>query len=729
MKKLLSMVIVMVMLIAGVSGCAGEVAAYGPAAAGQADNSVSSPAVRPMLSEDGGAAFTVEAVSMEQAGILTEGSSIKSLVRLPSGLALLWEGDKGWGLGMAEYCLSGDGRPCIEAVEETEFVPPFENTVCYGLAAAGDEGFALLAGNSRDGAADTLSAQLYDAAGRLIDSMEISGWAQMTVDSFCVSGNGELVLAAGGTVLVYARGEARGREPDTGLSYVCNVSRTADGVIILGRRAGEQNNIFLLLDDESGVRQLDLYSLVGKEDMELRSALGESYRSPPCQGLEGEYILNTGAVICRADPEQGLGQPLLWNTAYDPAQVFGQSCLLGPKSLACIVDGKLMLAWEHTVEKRESGIVRLGIVEINAYGSIARSLAGAGGADSPYTLQSSTYSNDEAGIAKFQADLAGGAFDLVIFHDEINTFNSSFDDLYPYLDADTELTRSSFIPGLLESSSVQGQLKQLWNSALVHTMLGPAALLEEESGLTLTRCREIADSSSRVQSVLDNRFGDETQLRYDSLQNLSYLAVAAFVDRDTGTCSFDSPEFEELLRLCGELRANPDSSGNDFLLYECSGGNAGFMEQTEAKAGPCTAVGWPDGGDGIHYYSLPYDYTNCYTVAIPSNSSNKAAAWGVIKFILSPGRQWDIASNFARGMPVLYEVMEDYNRQNYSEEQYRAFLSLLERTGSAVAYRDETLRLIIMDEGRAYLAGDKSAAEAARQIQSRISIYMAEQYT
>ena len=77
---------------------------------------------------------------------------------------------------------------------------------------------------------------------------------------------------------------------------------------------------------------------------------------------------------------------------------------------------------------------------------------------------------------------------------------------------------------------------------------------------------------------------------------------------------------------------------------------------------------------------------------------------------------------------MIYEVMEAYNRQNYSREQCRAFFDLLERTKGAAIYRNDTLVQIIMEEGQPYLMGSRSPEETGEDIQSRISIYMSEQY-
>lgn len=690
------------------------------------------PIPTPSPTPDTSAAFTVNAVSTERAAILPESAYIRSMVRLSTGLALLWEDGENYGLGIAPYTLEADGKPSVNEPERIELALPYEDSICYGIVPAGVDGFVLLVGNGRDTGSTALTATLYDAQGAAQSSMSIPDWRLSTVDSFCVSGSGQLIVAADNSVMAYGWGAEQGGEVPVGFNYVNLVSSIAGGVVITGHKDWKSSN-YIFMDDGGGLQEIDMYALIPEDDKERMSVPGEAMYVPACQGFEGEYILNTGSRLCKAAPGEMLDEPFTWGASNEMGNI-GSSCLLAEKSLACIVDGKLMLAYEHEVEKRESGRVRVGVVEINAWGSIARRLADINGADTPYTAEFTTYSNEEPELARFQADLMEGNFDLVVFHDELNTFNSNFDDLYPYLDADTELTRDSFLPGLLEGSSIQGQLKQLWNSAVICTVGAPAALVGDGKGLTVADCKSIVRESDKVQSVLYNRFGDEGQLRYDTLQNLAYMAMAAFVDRNTGTCSFDSAEFIELLTLCGELRANPDSDSKDFLLYEQWLCSANSIEWLENRIGtPCVPVGWPNGDEGIHYYRLPNDFTASFTMSIPANSANKSGAWGIIKYILSEPQQRKLTrideDGLARGsMSVIHDVMESYNRQNFTDEQCELFFDLIERTHSTLAYNDQSLRQIIMEVGQRYLAGDITAGDAARQIQSRISIYMAEQY-
>lgn len=180
-----------------------------------------------------------------------------------------------------------------------------------------------------------------------------------------------------------------------------------------------------------------------------------------------------------------------------------------------------------------------------------------------------------------------------------------------------------------------------------------------------------------------------------------------------------------MLELCGTLRSNPDSTGDDFLLNTVRVSDAGRLDNMKKYFGDCSYVGWPDGSDGIHYYSQ--DAVGGKAVAIPANSQKKDAAWSFIKYLLSDEQQWEIA-NGRTNMPVIRSVVEEYNRLNFDEAQCSKFFSLLERTHYVQTGADITIRELIMENGQPYLYGDKSLDETVKLLQSRVSIYMAEQY-
>lgn len=130
-------------------------------------------------------------------------------------------------------------------------------------------------------------------------------------------------------------------------------------------------------------------------------------------------------------------------------------------------------------------------------------------------------------------------------------------------------------------------------------------------------------------------------------------------------------------------------------------------------------VGTPNGGDGFHSYQC-----GDYVMAIPARSGNKEAAWAFIWDRLSLEHQ-----SLLEGLPVIREAIylsKFYGAaSDYAKEQLE---KLLDVTKYAAGYSDYYMWEIIREVGGAYLAGDKSLDEAVDLIQSRASIWAAEQY-
>ena len=680
---------------------------------------------------DNSAIVWVRVESQEEAYPFPEDMVIKSLARINSTLLMLAEGKEADHLGLADYTILEDGRPTISAVRELSIAPmPFEGEpILYAVTAGGDRNFYLLAGNDVNNASTTLVIQQYSGTGEYLASMEIPEWDLITVSAFSVGKNGEFVLAVDDTIRVYRWLDGLVKQT-SGNYLVCSSSMSGSGLIVSILSMEDHRGHYFLVNSQTGdLEELPFSDVDPSGDMSTVT-FRLSGSVAPCQSLGDEYLINQGNSICLLDFEKDKAEPLIeWNPDTLNGAAIGASCRLGENSFACLLDGRLILAWSHMVEKRESGIVRVGVLDGAASQSLTRSVSRLNSSDCPYIYETTSFNCfEEESLNKFRAELASGAYDLIIFHDEINTSTSFFDDLYQYIDADEELSRESFLPNLLDSLSIQGELHQMWNGVSVATMFAREDVVGDGRGLTVADCERLVSEHDDIQSILDNKFSDEAALKQDTLQNIAYLAMTAYLDKENATCSFDSEEFANLLSLCGRIKANPDSTGTDFLLYSAWISSANDLAGYEQYHGPCSFVGYPDGKDGIHYYQLPNDFENNMATAIPANSQNKQGAWYFIKTMLSRSNQLKIANTYGAGMPVIYDVLKEASSNTANEKYTETFYALLERTKYAELYGDATLREIIIDSSQAYLAGEKTLKETTQLIQSKASVYAAEQY-
>lgn len=677
---------------------------------------------------DNSKVITVQVENREEAYPFSVGTLIKSIARSASSLLILGTDDDGAYLGICDYTLES-GQPRLGETQPLNIAElPFDGTpICYAVTAGGDGYFYILFGNNVNNASTMLTIQKYSNSGEYIECMSILDWELMTVDCFSVGAEGEVLLATDSTVCIYRwLGDLINRSD--GDYRVYSSSASGMGLVLSTFSLTDHSGYYYLINSETG----DLLPLPlsaeepsGDKTLLVYRVCGSIAH---CQGLNGEYLMNDGRSICQIDFQNDNVSPLIdWNPDYQYDNEIGAACRLGENAFACIVDNRLILAWTQTVEKRESGIVRIGVVGLVSH-KTAKTVEHMNTADCPYIFETTIFASDEQELNRFRAELMSGAFDLIVFHDEINTVGSAFEDLYPYIDSDEELSRESFIPNFLNSLSVHGELHQMWNSAMISTMVAREDVVGDNRGLTIRDCEQLVAEKPDIQSVLDNKFSDENALKQDVLQNIASVAATAFVDTENASCSFASEEFMGLLSLCDRIHANPDSTGRDFLLYSESVVGAESLPYIENTLGSCSFVGYPDGADGIHYYFFPNDFEHCMSVAIPTNSLNKQGAWQFIKMMLSRKSQLNIANSFGSGFPVIYDIVKETSERTVDAQSAAKFYDLLTRTKSAELYSDNILRNIIIECGQAYLAGDKTLDETANAIQSRVSIYLAEQY-
>ena len=680
---------------------------------------------------DNSAPVWVRVESQEEAYPFPEDTVIKSLARINSTLLLLAEGEETAHLGLADYTVLEDGRPTISEVKELSLAPmPFEGEpILYAVTAGGDGNFYLLAGNNVNDASTALVIQQYSSTGEYLASMEIPEWDLVTVSAFSVGNNEELVLAVDDTICVYRWLNGMVKQSN-GNYLVYSSSMSGSGLIVSALSMEDHRGHYFLVNNQTGnLEDLPLSDVDPSGDMSTVT-FRLSGSVAPCQSLGDEYLINQGNSICLLDFEKDKVEPLIeWNPDTLNSAAIGASCRLGENSFACLLDGKLIFAWSHMVEKRESGIVRVGVLDGAASQSLTKSVSRMNSSDCPYIYETTSYNCfEEESLNKFRAELVSGAYDLIIFHNEINTSTSFFDDLYPYIDADEVLSRESFLPNLLDSLSIHGELHQIWNGASIATMIAQEDIVGDGRGLTVVDCERLVSTHDDIQSILDNKFSDEAALKQDTLQNIAYLAMTAYLDKENATCNFDSEEFANLLSLCGRIKANPDSTGTDFLLYSAWISSANDLAGYEQYYGPCSFVGYPDGKDGIHYYQLPNDFENNMATAIPANSQNKQGAWYFIKTMLSRSNQLKIANTYGSGMPVIYDITKEVAERTANENETTEFYDLIARTRYAEVYGDATLRSIIIDNSQAYLAGTRSLDETVKLIQSKASVYVSEQF-
>lgn len=341
------------------------------------------------------------------------------------------------------------------------------------------------------------------------------------------------------------------------------------------------------------------------------------------------------------------------------------------------------------------------------------------------------------------------------------------EDLYPYIDADEEFSREDFFPNVMAALDVNGGIYMTCSGFAVYTAVGASSVVGEGPGITYDRYYEALASMPEGCEGFDVGASRESMLEICMALELEDL-----MDWNTGECHFDTPEFIEMLEyLKGfpaqekleDLEYTSDDSaavrvaeGKQMLAVTvCSSVDYMLSDYDSMFGGQASMVGFPTNhgvGNMIAVIS---------GLAISSKCRNKDAAWEFVRTYLTEDFQEDdyyIPSNVSvfnerlkEAMTPKYETDANGNYRldengeripvcigstfdglneikiySLSEAQGEMLKKAIADSTRMLNY-DESINKIVLEGAQAFFAGQKTAEEAAKLIQSKASIYVNEQ--
>ncbi len=308
-------------------------------------------------------------------------------------------------------------------------------------------------------------------------------------------------------------------------------------------------------------------------------------------------------------------------------------------------------------------------------------------------------------------------------------------DMKPLIEADEDLSLEDIV--LAKALDYNGGIYVMGESYYVYTMAARESDFGQRYGWTLEEYRQIDAGLREDQMCIYNL------TRELFIYNVIARYVRYAVDWTSGDCSFDSPEFIDLLRTALELRETPeDINDMDFGPGEpkVAAGEqttvavfatyVSSLAESEQRAGcPLSFIGWPtpDGSCGS-------DASLNTQLAICSLSEHQEGCWEFIKYMLMNA---NTDRGIMPGYPLLMyrPALEESIAKAMADEEARVkmtradadkLLDFLDAIENLNEY-DSAIMDIIKSECQAMFAGDKTPEETAKLIQSRASLYVAEQ--
>ncbi len=389
-------------------------------------------------------------------------------------------------------------------------------------------------------------------------------------------------------------------------------------------------------------------------------------------------------------------------------------------------------------------------------------------------LDYSQYNTDEdyeAGLTKLTTEIMAGKMpDILIYNSEMPftqlAAKGLLEDLYPFIDADPDMSREDFFPNVLGTLEVDGKLYATCAGFGINSLMGASSVVGGEPGWTY---EELEAALAIMPEGCDPL--DPYITRDQILRNCLALDMNSFVDWTSGQCNFDSDSFVALLEFANRFPAEYD--------WESDGGH---MESTEERlkqgkqmliqtytyspmdqaynevyfGGDATYIGWPTSSGTGNMLSLNEGYM------MSSKCENKDAAWAFLRTFfteeyqedqynlptnrnvfekqleeaMTPQYQKDAEGNYllneeGERIPIVQMTWVNQDGQEFqfyalSQEQADELTELIETTTKRADY-DNDMYEIVNEQAEAYFSGQKSAQEVARLIQSKANIYVNEQ--
>lgn len=369
-------------------------------------------------------------------------------------------------------------------------------------------------------------------------------------------------------------------------------------------------------------------------------------------------------------------------------------------------------------------------------------------------------------IEKLNNDIiAGNMPDILLVNSEMpfDSYVSKglFYDLNKLMEKDENFNRDDYFTNVLEALSINGRLYSISPSFTISTAAIKSKFVQPGAkGWTMGELQALLAKlpQETVTFLSENRAG---------VMNIAMnLSLGQFIDKDTGKCYFDSQDFIEILKF---VKTFDEKSFWDNIDYENLPPDfwdkynksyeedrailnymslSSFYQLTDMRdytfKDDITFIGFPNSnrnGSAISVYSR---------IAISSKSKLIDGAWDFVKTFLSDKYQesltyeWPVKISAFDKMGekaikgednggIIRPLKSDFDIMPYptpvasriTEDDVKYIKSFIQSVNTLQTYEPGVLE-IIEEETKMYYAGNKTAEETARIIQSRVQIYISE---
>lgn len=448
-----------------------------------------------------------------------------------------------------------------------------------------------------------------------------------------------------------------------------------------------------------------------------------------------------------------------YETGESRALVDTLSSNISMDSFACLGENLyfgLMMGQGYILSPAEAGSIRtITLAGYNISYGLQNAVAAFNMSNSFYRVelkdyaQYDTYDSATTGFSLLVNDVITGnvpdIFDLSYFAPNNLAAKGLLEDLKPWFEADSLYSYEELLPCVRETMEFRGRLFELAPSFSVYTMVADNTTVAD--GWDMNMFTQLLKEWDTVQ-LLGPEMTRATFLEYA----LCFTGEKLYSAQDM-SCDFASPEFKTLLELAASMPKK--SSGPSVSMGRAYTGEQkiamwDFGRYTVDEialfnccfSGQAQFVGFPT-WNGASAGLLPEE-----RLGMSSASKDKAGVWEFFRFLL--GKR-----DFMDGLPSIQPVFDESIEVQLARAQKHppaAECSTID--GATVAIRSETIDMesitcqveellekvnclavcdeqildIVLNCTQGYFLNNKDVDTVVKEVQSRVSIYLAEQY-
>ncbi len=354
--------------------------------------------------------------------------------------------------------------------------------------------------------------------------------------------------------------------------------------------------------------------------------------------------------------------------------------------------------------------------------------------------------DDKTGYEMFKQDLLDGVVADIICTDGLPFFSLSnkglFADLNDFMEADEAFREEDYIMNFFDALKNGGRLERIAFSYSVLTTAAKTEHVGTEQGISMEDYLALAENHPAGSTLMTPMNKDMVFWNFlGAMQN-------CYIDTNTMTCSFDSPDFVRFLALLKKIaeegeqmignqenldaywNAHPFPYRDDAALID----PLYIFEPIRLHETLVTDFGSAD--TTLIGYPLPYEESNggmfspTFTLSMNSQSLYQEEIWAFMQTLLGDVYQSTahiaVKRSALEKQLVAAQHMPMATGGSASESEMNLLRDYID--GIRVCYfQDDTVYNILTEEVEMYFAGDCTAEEAAEMIQNRVSIYLSEQ--